>query len=110
MVFRSFVKAPIAVDVQDRTGNTHPMMITAVMKREGRSALVSVIASASTLLLRKRLPVNTSQEQRQEAVIAPDAELPVLAFQALIERTRSATLVDLLRIKLSFPGRCSSVR
>lgn len=36
-------------------------------------------------------------------MIRSDAELPVLAFQALIERTRTETLVALLRIKLGFP-------
>jgi integrating conjugative element relaxase (TIGR03760 family) len=103
MVFRSFAKATIAADVSDGTGNTHPIMIRTVMQGVGGSALGSVIASAGTLLLRKRLPVNTSHEQQQEAAVAPDAEFPILGFQALIERTRTEILVELLRIKLGFP-------
>jgi hypothetical protein len=79
------------------------MMIAAVMKRGGRSALRRVLASAGTLLLRKRSPAKTPQEQQQEAVLAPNAELQVFGFQKFIERTRSATLVELLRIKLGFP-------
>ena len=79
------------------------MMITAVMKRGGRSALGSVLASAGTLLLRRRWPAKTSQKERQDAVVAPDAELSVLGFQEFIEHTRSATLVELIRIKLGFP-------
>ena len=79
------------------------MMITAVMKRGGRSALGSVLASAGTLLLRKRWPAKTFQEERQDALVIPDAELSVFGFQDFIERTRSATLVELIRIKLGFP-------
>lgn len=79
------------------------MMITAVMKRGGRSALGSVFASAGTLLLRRRWPAKTSQKQRQDALVTPDAEHSVLGFQEFIERTRSATLVELIRIKLGFP-------
>ncbi|MBI2224444.1 MAG: TraI domain-containing protein [Betaproteobacteria bacterium] len=74
-----------------------------MMKREGRSALGSVLAGAGTLLLGRRLPTNTSQRKQEEIVIAPAAELPVLGFHALIERTRTASLVELLRIKLGFP-------
>jgi len=103
IVFRSFAKATIAADVPDGTGNTHPMMITAVMKRGGRSALESVLVSARTLLLRKRFPAQTPQEQQHEAIVAPDAELSALGFQKFIERTCSATLIELLRIKLGFP-------
>lgn len=79
------------------------MMIAAVMKRGSRSALGSVLAGACTLLLRGRSPAKTSQERRQEAVVAPDAELSVLGFQEFIDRTRSAILVELIRIKLGFP-------
>lgn len=79
------------------------MMITAVMKRGGRSALGSVLASAGTLLLRRRWPAKTSQKERLDALVAPDAELSVLGFQEFIEHTRSATLVELIRIKLGFP-------
>ena len=79
------------------------MMITAVMKRGGRSALGSVLASAGTLLLRRRWPAKASQKQRQEALVTPDAERPVLGFQEFIERTHSASLVELIRIKLGFP-------
>ncbi|TAK43651.1 MAG: hypothetical protein EPO27_14580 [Betaproteobacteria bacterium] len=79
------------------------MMITAVMKRGGRSALGSVLASAGTLLLRKRFLARTPQEQQQEAVLAPGSELHALVFEKFIERTHSATLVELLRIKLGFP-------
>ena len=103
IAFRSFAKATIAADVPDGTGNTHPMMITAVMKRGGRSALGSVLASAGTLLLRRRWPAKTSQKKRQDALVTPDAELSALGFQEFIERTRSATLVELIRIKLGFP-------
>ncbi len=102
-LFRGFAKATITADVPDGTGNTHPTMITAVMKREGRWALGSVLAGAGTLLLGRRLPANTSLRKQEEIVIAPAAELPVLGFQALIERTRTASLVELLRIKLGFP-------
>jgi hypothetical protein len=79
------------------------MMITAVMKREGRLALGCVLASIGNLLLRRRPPPKTSQAQRQEAIVAPDAEISVLGFREFIERTRSAGLVELLRIKLGFP-------
>ena len=103
MGFRCLAKATIAPDVPDGTGNTHPMMIATVMKRRGKSALGSMLASAGTLLLRKRFPAKASQEQRQEAVVAPNVELRVLGFQALIERTRTNAVVQLLRIKMGFP-------
>jgi len=62
-----------------------------------------VLAGVDALLRRRQLPVNTSHERQHEAVIASTPDLPVLGFQALIERTRTATLIDLLRIKLGFP-------
>gem|GEM_PF-1500421 len=101
--FRCLAKATIAPDVPDGTSNTHPMMIATVMKRRGKSALGSMLASAGTLLLRKRFPAKASQEQRQEAVVAPNVELRVLDFQALIDRTRTNAVVQLLRIKMGFP-------
>jgi hypothetical protein len=73
------------------------------IKGVGRSALRDVLASTGALLLRKRFPPRTSHTQRQEAFVAPDEELSVLGFQAYIERTRTNTVVELLRIKLGFP-------
>jgi len=102
-VFRSFAKAPIAADVPDRTGNTHPIMIRTAKRDAGGTALGCVITVAGRLLPRKRSPGTTPQKRRQDAVVAPDAELPTPGFKALIERTGTETLVELLRIKLGFP-------
>ena len=62
-----------------------------------------MIAIAGTLLPCKRSPATTPQERRQDAGVAPDAELPLPGFKALIERTGTETLIELLRIKLGFP-------
>jgi len=78
-------------------------MIRTAKRGVGRSALGCVIAVADMLLPRKRLPAHTPQERRQGALVAPDAELPLPGFEALIERTGTETLVELLRIKLGFP-------
>ncbi len=103
MGFRCLAKATIAPDVPDGTGNTHPMMIATVMKRGGRSVLGSVLAGAGTLLWRSRFPTKAAQEPRQEVVTTSDVELRLLRFQALIERTNTDAVVELLRIKLGFP-------
>jgi len=103
MGFRCLAKAPIAPNAPVGSGNTQPTMNTSVMKRGGRSTLASMLAGAGTLLRRSRFPMKTAQEPRQEVVIAPDVELRVLRFQALIERTRAGAVVELLRIKLGFP-------
>ena len=79
------------------------MMIAAVTKRGGRSVLESVRAGTRILLLRKRSPPKPSQAQRHESIVAPDVEFSVLGFREFIERTGSASLVELLRIKLGFP-------
>lgn len=73
------------------------------IKGVGGSVLEGVLASAGSLLLRKRFPLKTSHEERQEAFVPPAKELSVLGFQAFIERTRTNTIVELLRIKLGFP-------
>ncbi len=85
------------------SGNTQPTMNTSVMKRGGRTTLASVLASAGTLLRRSRLPMKAAQEARQEVVTTSDVELRLLRFQALIERTNTDPVVELLRIKLGFP-------
>ena len=103
MGFRCLAKATIAPDVPNGTGNTPPMMIATMMKRRGKSALGSMLASAGTLLLRKRFPAKAPQEQWQEVVVAPDAELRLHGYQALIDRTRTNAVVQLLRIKMGFP-------
>lgn len=103
MGFRCFAKATIASDVPVESGNTQPTMSTAVMKRGGRSVLGSVLASAGALLQRSRFPVKAAQESRQKVVTTSDVELRVLRFQALIERTHTDAVVELLRIKLGFP-------
>lgn len=74
-----------------------------VIKRGSRSALAGVLARAGSLLLRSRFPVKASQEQRQEVVATPEVKLRVLRFQALVERTHTDAVVELLRIKLGFP-------
>lgn len=103
MGFRCLAKATIAQDVPVGSGNTQPTMTTSVMKRGGRTTLASVLASAGTLLRRSRFPVKAAQEPRQGVVTTSDEELRVLRFQALIERTRTGAVVELLRIKLGFP-------
>ena len=103
MGFRCLAKATIAPDVPVGSGNTQPTMNTSVMKRGGRTTLASVLASAGTLLRRSRLPLNAAQEPRQDVVTTSDVELRLLRFQALIERTNTDAVVELLRIKLGFP-------
>src|SRR3989304_3483012 len=103
MGFRCLAKATIASDVAVGSGNTQPTMTTSVMKRGSRTTLASVLASAGTLLRRSRFPVKAAQEPRQEVVTTSDVELRVLRFQALIERTRTNAVVQLLRIKMGFP-------
>jgi len=103
MGFRCLAKATIAADAAVGSGNTQPTMNTSVMKRGGRTTLASVLASAGALLLRSRFTVKSAQEPRQEVVTTSDVELLVLRFQALIERTRTGAVVELLRIKLGFP-------
>lgn len=103
MGFRCLAKATIASDVTVGSGNTQPTMTTSVMKRGGRTTLASVLASAGTLLRRSRFPMKAAQEPRQEVVTTSDVELRLLRFQALIERTNTDAVVELLRIKLGFP-------
>ena len=65
--------------------------------------LGSMLASAGALVLRSRFPVKAAQEPREAVFTTPDVELRVFRFQALIERTRTDAVVELLRIKLGFP-------
>ncbi|MGE0289745.1 MAG: helicase/relaxase domain-containing protein [Bradyrhizobium sp.] len=103
MGFRFLAKATIASDVPVGSGNTQSTMNTSVMKRGGRSTLASVLAGAGALLLRSRFTVKAAQEPREDVVTTSDVELRVIRFQALIERTRTGAVVELLRIKLGFP-------
>lgn len=66
------------------------MLITTVMQQENTSAQDGVLA-------------DTSAQQQIEMVVGQVAELPVLGFPALVKHTRTAALIDLLRIKLGYP-------
>lgn len=101
--FRCLAKATIAPDVPVGSGNTQRTMNATVMKHGGRSTLGSVLASAGALLLPSRFPAKAAREARQEVVTTSDVELRVIRFQALVERTRTGAVVELLRIKLGFP-------
>ncbi|MBE0624601.1 MAG: TraI domain-containing protein [Burkholderiales bacterium] len=103
IAFRSFDEATFQADRLDRTGDTEPMMIAAVTKRGDRSDLGSMLANARTLLLRRRSPARTSPALQQDDIVAADAEVSVLGFREFIERTRSASLIERLRIRLGFP-------
>lgn len=74
-VFRGFAKALIAADVPDGSGNTQPMN--------------SIGDEESGWVAGDAVP--------------PAGEFPVVVPKALIERTRTGALIDLLRIKLGFP-------
>lgn len=80
----------MAADALEGTGNTHPMLITTAMQRDDRPAPECVQAG-------------TNAQLRGETVVGQIAELPVLGFPALVKHTRTAALIDLLRIKLGCP-------
>jgi hypothetical protein len=80
----------MAADALEGTGNTHPMLITTAMQRDDRPAPECVQAG-------------TDAQLRGETVVGQIAELPVLGFLALVKHTRTAALIDLLRIKLGYP-------
>ena len=80
----------MAADAPEGTGNTHPMLITTVMQRDDRPAPECVQAG-------------TDAQLRGETAGGQIAELPVLGFPALVKHTRTAALIDLLRIKLGYP-------
>lgn len=80
----------MAADALEGTGNTHPMLITTVMQRDDRQAQECVQAG-------------TDAQLRGETAGGKIAELPVLGFLALVKHTRTAALIDLLRIKLGYP-------
>lgn len=66
------------------------MLITTVMQRDDRQAPECVQAG-------------TDAQLRGETAGGQIAELPVLGFPALVKHTRTAALIDLLRIKLGYP-------
>jgi len=80
----------MATDVPPGTGNTLPMPITKVMQQVNTQAQDGVLA-------------DTSAQQQIEMVVGQVAEFPVLGFPALVKHTRTAALIDLLRIKLGYP-------
>lgn len=80
----------MAADVPSGTGNTHLMLITTVMQPENTPAQDGVLADISA-------------QQQIEMVVGQVAQLPVLGFPALVKHTRTAALIDLLRIKLGYP-------
>jgi hypothetical protein len=80
----------MAADALEGTGNTHPMLITTAMQRDDRPAPECVQAG-------------TDAKLRGETAGGQIAELPVLGFPALVKHTRTAALIDLLRIKLGYP-------
>lgn len=65
------------------------------------SVIGRVLVMTQALLPRRRRTAATPQQS--ERVVVPDTDLPVLTFPALIERTRTASLVELVRVKLGFP-------
>jgi hypothetical protein len=74
--FRSFVEATIPPKALNEAGNIRSMTINT--------------ATGRVLSVRERAPPTES-------------ELALIGLPALIERTRSAALIDLLRVKLGFP-------
>lgn len=66
------------------------MLITTVMQRDDRPAPEYVQAG-------------TDAQLRGQPAGGQIAELPVLGFPALVKHTRTAALIDLLRIKLGYP-------
>lgn len=80
----------MAADAPEGTGNTHPMLITTVMQRDDRQPPECVQAG-------------TDAQLRGQPAGGQIAELPVLGFPALVKHTRTAALIDLLRIKLGYP-------
>lgn len=80
----------MAADALEGTGNTHPMLITTVMQRDDRPAPECVQAG-------------TDVQLRGQLAGGQIAELPVLGFPGLVKHTRTAALIDLLRIKLGYP-------
>jgi len=80
----------MAADALEGTGNTHLMLISTAMQRDDRPAPECVQAG-------------TDAQLRGETASGQIAELPVLGFPALVKHTRTAVLIDLLRIKLGYP-------
>ncbi len=75
--FRSFVEATIPPEALNGAGNIRSMTINTVTTRRVQSV--------------------------RESAPRTESDWPLIELPALVERTRSATLIDLLRVKLGFP-------
>lgn len=76
--FRSFVEATIPPEVLNGAGNIRSMTINTATTRRVQAV--------------------------RESAPSTDSDWPLIGLPALVERTRSAALIDLLRVKLGFPS------